>query len=156
MGAQKSRLIETVLLSTHNICFGWEIKKIIFQYTLLSGGLVPGIYMYHFTHNKQLDRMCYVSIKELTFRSQNRILWRDTVWNDKSNVRLELIKKQCIVSPSHIPPKRGSVKLSLLCFMLCIHVVFPPQELMSQKTEKPSLSGQRLKTRKRGNYSFHF
>ena len=29
-GAQKNRLIETVLLSTHNICFGWEIKKIIF------------------------------------------------------------------------------------------------------------------------------
>ena len=28
------------------------------------------------------------------------------------------------------------------------------QELMSQKTEKPSLSGQRLKTRKRGNYMY--
>ena len=39
MGAQKNRLIVTVLLSTHNICIGWEIKKIIFQYTLLSGGL---------------------------------------------------------------------------------------------------------------------
>ena len=26
-------------MSTHNICFGWEIKGIIFQYTLLSGGL---------------------------------------------------------------------------------------------------------------------
>ena len=38
-GAQKNRLIETVLLSTHNICFGLEIKKIIFQYALLSGGL---------------------------------------------------------------------------------------------------------------------
>ena len=38
-GAQKNRLIETVLLITHNICFGWEIKKIIFLYTLLSGGL---------------------------------------------------------------------------------------------------------------------
>ena len=35
----KNRLIETVLLSTHNICFGWEIKKIIFQYSLLSEGL---------------------------------------------------------------------------------------------------------------------
>ena len=39
-GAQKNRLIETVLLSTYNICFGLEIKKIIFQYALLSGGLV--------------------------------------------------------------------------------------------------------------------
>ena len=39
MGAQKNRLIETVLLSTHNICFGKEIKKIVFQYSLLSGAL---------------------------------------------------------------------------------------------------------------------
>ena len=27
MGAQKNRLIEMVLLSTHNICFGLEIRK---------------------------------------------------------------------------------------------------------------------------------
>ena len=36
LGAQKNRLIETVLLSTHNICFGWEIRTFIFWYTLLS------------------------------------------------------------------------------------------------------------------------
>ena len=35
LGAQKNRLIETVLLSTHNICFGWEIRKLIFWYDLL-------------------------------------------------------------------------------------------------------------------------
>ena len=40
LGAQKTRLTETVLLSTNNICFGREIKKIVFQYALLSGGLV--------------------------------------------------------------------------------------------------------------------
>ena len=39
LGAQKNRLIETVLLSTNNICFGQEIRKIIFKYALLSGGL---------------------------------------------------------------------------------------------------------------------
>ena len=41
MGAQKNRLIETVLLSTHNICFGLEIKKLLFffWYTLLTNGL---------------------------------------------------------------------------------------------------------------------
>ena len=27
LGAQKNRHIETVLLSTHNICFGWEIIR---------------------------------------------------------------------------------------------------------------------------------
>ena len=36
LGAQKNRLIETVLLSTHNICFGWEIRKLNFRYTLLT------------------------------------------------------------------------------------------------------------------------
>ena len=30
---RKNRLIETVLLSTHNICFGGEIRKIIFDHT---------------------------------------------------------------------------------------------------------------------------
>ena len=39
LGAQKNCLTETVLLSTYNICFGWEIKKIAVQYALLSGGL---------------------------------------------------------------------------------------------------------------------
>ena len=34
-----------VLLSTHIICFGREIKKIVFQYALLSGGLMIIIIM---------------------------------------------------------------------------------------------------------------
>ena len=38
-GAQKNRFIETVLLSTYNICFGLEKIKLIFSYALLSGGL---------------------------------------------------------------------------------------------------------------------
>ena len=36
MGAQKNHLIETVLLSTHSICFGWGIRKLIFWYTRLT------------------------------------------------------------------------------------------------------------------------
>ena len=35
-GAQKNRLIETVYLSTHNICFGWNIRKLLFCYALLT------------------------------------------------------------------------------------------------------------------------
>ena len=34
--AQKNSLIEMVLLSTHNICFGLEIRKIFFRYALLT------------------------------------------------------------------------------------------------------------------------
>ena len=39
-----------VLLSTHNICFGREIRKIFFSYALLSRGLTtlsPNIYPVH-------------------------------------------------------------------------------------------------------------
>ena len=36
LSAQKNRLIQTVLLSTHNICFGLEIRKLIFRYALLA------------------------------------------------------------------------------------------------------------------------
>ena len=36
LGAQKNRLIEMVLLSTHNIYFGWEIRKSFFCYALLT------------------------------------------------------------------------------------------------------------------------
>ena len=31
LGAQKNFLIEMALLSTHNICFGWEIRKSIIK-----------------------------------------------------------------------------------------------------------------------------
>ena len=31
-GTQKNRLIVTVLLSTNNIDFGWELRKIFFNY----------------------------------------------------------------------------------------------------------------------------
>ena len=36
LDAQKNRLIETVLLSTHNICFGLEIRKFAHLSGLLS------------------------------------------------------------------------------------------------------------------------
>ena len=40
LGAQKKRLIETLLLSTHNICNGREIRKLNFRYALLSKVLI--------------------------------------------------------------------------------------------------------------------
>ena len=33
---KKNQLIETVLLSIHNICLSWKIRKTIFIYTLLA------------------------------------------------------------------------------------------------------------------------
>ena len=39
LGAKNNCLIETVLLSTHNICFGREIRKLDFDYPLLTKGL---------------------------------------------------------------------------------------------------------------------
>ena len=45
LGVQKNRLIETVLLSTHNICFGLEIRKLNFWYTLLTKVLGGDIFI---------------------------------------------------------------------------------------------------------------
>ena len=39
LGDQKNRLNEKVLLSTHNICFGREIRKLIFIYALFTKDL---------------------------------------------------------------------------------------------------------------------
>ena len=39
LGAQKNRIIERVVLSIHKICFGWEIRKLFFWYSLLNKGL---------------------------------------------------------------------------------------------------------------------
>ena len=36
---------ETLLLSTHNICVGWEMRKIFCQYALLSRGLLTPVRM---------------------------------------------------------------------------------------------------------------
>ena len=36
LGAQKIRLIETIPLRIHNICFGSEIRKLHFRYALLT------------------------------------------------------------------------------------------------------------------------
>ena len=49
LGAQKNSLIETVLLSTHNICFGSEIRKSFFCYTLLTKVLGSYSFLYHWT-----------------------------------------------------------------------------------------------------------
>ena len=41
-GAQKNRLIETVLLSSQHIYYGWDIRKSHFRYALLTKVLTPG------------------------------------------------------------------------------------------------------------------
>ena len=55
MGTQKKRLIEKVLLSTHNICFDWEMKKKL--YTLLNKGLiyVAEVISGHFVDKKRIS-----------------------------------------------------------------------------------------------------
>ena len=66
LGAQKNRLIETVLLSTNNICFGRETKKIVFQYALLSGGLHHKTKIQHNSpldgNNKMSKQLCVTAI----------------------------------------------------------------------------------------------
>ena len=55
LGAQKNRLIETVLLSTHNICFGREIRKLNFCYALLTEVLNDAVISLRQTTNMYLN-----------------------------------------------------------------------------------------------------
>ena len=54
LDTQNNCLIETVLLSTHNIHFVWKITKWIFSHALLSGGLTRYILLWT-TWQKYLD-----------------------------------------------------------------------------------------------------
>ena len=49
LGTQKNRLIEMLLLSSHNICFGGEVRKSILDYALLSEGLTS-VFSYYDKH----------------------------------------------------------------------------------------------------------
>ena len=50
LGAQNNPLIETVILSTHNISFGREIRKLFLCYALLTKGCTEKDY-YIYTNN---------------------------------------------------------------------------------------------------------
>ena len=52
MGGQKNCLNETVLLSTYNICFDWEIRKLFFNYSLLSKSLQNVVKIYTLQKSK--------------------------------------------------------------------------------------------------------
>ena len=77
LGALKNRLVETVVLSTHNICFGWGIRKIIFSYALLSGGLDCFSWWYpDMTVGAQISDTCdyiFKILRRASFTHWNRI-----------------------------------------------------------------------------------
>ena len=89
-GVLKNRLIETVILSTHNICFGLEIRKPFFCYALLTLDL-PDYYTYSdsLTMHAQLysGARCYIEPSSISTRCvcEQRMLWRDCV---DANTRL--------------------------------------------------------------------
>ena len=85
MGAQKNRLIETVLLGTHNIFFGSETRKFIFNFTLLSKGL----------HDKKFD-----------------ILTNDIT--NSPVITPNIMYGQCIADPAHNGPIIVAMPTTLL------------------------------------------
>ena len=67
--------MEMILLSTHNICFGWEIRKLFFWSALLTKGLMSTVWMEQncqshdremavWTNNLGLDRVVLVVCKK--------------------------------------------------------------------------------------------
>ena len=53
----RSPYVETVLLSTHNICFPWEIRKLNFRYSLLTKVLLLYMSSLNFPRN-QCRKIC--------------------------------------------------------------------------------------------------
>ena len=60
MGAQKNRLIETVLKTTHNTCFGSEVRKTILKhgYFVITGEKKDTATSFKVAEGKDLDITC--------------------------------------------------------------------------------------------------
>ena len=73
-GWSKNRLIETVLLSTHNTCFGWEIRKINFSYAFLFESLYCS-YMRYLSRKQKCVINYYNCVEQepIYFRSPPRV-----------------------------------------------------------------------------------
>ena len=65
LAAQKNHLIETVLLSTHNICFGREIGKLIFWYVHLTKCLQYTCIFSNSFSLLTMDYICYLHADDL-------------------------------------------------------------------------------------------
>ena len=65
LGAQKSRLGETILLRTHNMCYGWLNEKVILHQALLSVCLVDvnsiylGFFISHTSYILGAQKRCF-------------------------------------------------------------------------------------------------
>ena len=64
---QKNLLIVVVLLSTLNLCFGWEIKKLFFYYALFTKGMHLYLSIYIFTKSSFMGLYCFHIILLLLF-----------------------------------------------------------------------------------------
>ena len=79
--AQKNRHIETVHLSTHNICFGWELRKSIvdlipFSRPPLHHGRHIGI-----VHLQLLNCNCWCDVTKLTHYNQKPSINNPKHWS---------------------------------------------------------------------------
>ena len=80
LGAQKNRLNETALLCIHNICFGWEVRNIIFNYALLHA-------------SRSLHRCAYVTVRPLHHRHSE---YRDKGEGQKAQSQLQMTRQNDI------------------------------------------------------------
>ena len=78
------RRIETVLLSTHNICFGLDIRKSFFRDARLTKGMVVQVIL-HLTINKSNPytskfnstyNQVEVNLEEYRFRSEHEFIYK--------------------------------------------------------------------------------
>ena len=68
VGTHLKRLTEALLMSTHNICFCREVRKILYGYPLLSVAMVMG------TYKKFLSEVLLLSTHNMCFWGEIRKL----------------------------------------------------------------------------------
>ena len=100
-GCSKERLIETVLLSTHNM-FWLRNKKTIFSYTLLSGGL----------HTLKILKDCKVSVCKLKCQFAEEK-------EQESPLIFGTHKSEVLWHYRHFMTLSTSLQMLPVCFILC-------------------------------------
>ena len=106
--------IETVLLSTHNICFGWEIWKIFFDYILLSGLVEPWGWYTSFTTCVPMEfpiefdtvksgwSIVYIEGSQVII-SPKKYMYFSEDWFCQSRVHTDLAKQNSLTFPWLFP-----------------------------------------------------
>ena len=112
LGAQKNRLIETVLLSTHNIWFGWEIRKFLNthsyleacgHYSVISKPDTEAFYWTFVWNPLQINQLALELLNSYQFVSSQYLIWVIALITQQLNGQIDTAP----VAVSRFPRNKG-------------------------------------------------